>query len=163
MVRSRIGLILAIAALTGMPGFAQGGGATLHALAASASCPPTPPDILGPFYKPNAPARPSVGRGHVLKGTVRSAGGCASIPGARIEFWLAGPNGRYDDEHRATVIADPAGAYRFESNFPAGYGGRPPHIHIKVTADRYETLVTQYYPTSNEAEGIFDLVLAAAR
>lgn len=165
-MRSGIGPILAVAAaLTGMAGFAQGGStvATLQALAASASCTPTRPDILGPFYKPNAPARSSVGRGHVLKGTVRSAAGCAFIPGARIELWLAGPNGRYDDEHRASVIADPAGAYRLESNYPAGYGGRPPHIHIKVTADRHETLITQYYPAPNEAEGTLDLVLVAAR
>jgi virginiamycin B lyase len=126
---------------------------------AAESCEPTPPDQLGPFYVPNAPQRASVGQGHVLQGVVRSAADCAPIPGARIELWLAGPNGQYDDDHRATVLSDSDGAYRFESNAPPPYGGRPPHIHVRVTATGYETLVTQYYPQAGQAEGTFDLVL----
>jgi hypothetical protein len=51
------------------------------------------------------------------------------------------------------------GAYRFESNFPTAYSGRPPHIHIQVSADGSQTLVTQYYPGENQVEGTFDLVL----
>ncbi|ODS34248.1 MAG: protocatechuate 3,4-dioxygenase beta subunit [Candidatus Scalindua rubra] len=30
-------------------------------------CEPTRPDMLGPFYVPNAPERTSVGKGHILK------------------------------------------------------------------------------------------------
>lgn len=132
-------------------------------IATAASCTPTRPDDLGPFYMPNAPVRSSVGQGHVLRGVVRSAGGCIPIPGARIEFWLAGPDGRYDDAHRATEFTDSEGAYLFESNFPGHYTGRPPHIHVRVTAPRYEILVTQYYPAANEAHGTFDLVLRPLR
>ncbi|HEY4690756.1 MAG TPA: hypothetical protein VIK33_15680 [Anaerolineae bacterium] len=124
------------------------------------SCEPTPPDQLGPFYVPGAPERSSVGQGHVLSGVVRSSAGCSPIAGAQIEFWLAGSNGQYDDDHRATLFADAFGAYRFESNFPPPYSGRPSHIHIRVSANGYETLVTQYYPTDNQAEGTFDLVIA---
>lgn len=123
------------------------------------SCTPTRPDALGPFYKPNAPIRSSVGTGYVLTGTVRSAVGCTPLPGVRIEFWQTAPNGQYDDDHRATVIADREGRYRFESNFPPGYAGRPPHIHIRVTADRHQTLVTQHYPSPGQTQGTFDLVL----
>jgi len=131
----------------------------LPVIALAASCKPTPPDMLGPFYKPGAPVRSSVGKGYLLKGAVRSSKDCAPVAGARIEFWLAGPGGEYDDEHRATVIADASGAYRFESNFPPPYSGRPPHIHIKASAPGFRTLVTQHYPQKGAKEGSFDLVL----
>jgi len=127
------------------------------------ACAPTPPDALGPFYKPDAPVRDRVGQGHVLRGVVRSSADCAPIPGARIEFWLAGPDGRYADAYRATVFAGPDGSYRFESHFPPAYGGRPPHIHIRVSAPGYQTLVTQYYPSAGRTEGAMDLVLIPAR
>jgi len=117
---------------------------------------------LGRSYVPGAPVRSSVGPGHVLRGAVRSGADCAPIVGAQIEFWLAGPNGQYDDDHRATMFADASGAYRFESNFPPSYSGRAPHIHVRVSSDGYETLVTQYYPADGQAEGTFDLVLIPA-
>jgi protocatechuate 3,4-dioxygenase beta subunit len=127
------------------------------------SCPPTEADALGPFYKPGATERASVGRGYVLSGVVKSAGSCASIAGARLEFWLAGPDGNYDDDHRATLFVDETGAYRFESNFPPQYSFRPPHIHLRVTAKGYRTLVTQHYPVAGQTQGTFDLVLAPVR
>ncbi|OGW34567.1 MAG: hypothetical protein A2010_03800 [Nitrospirae bacterium GWD2_57_9] len=131
--------------------------------AAAANCKPTEPDMLGPFYKPNAPARSSVGKGYVLQGTVRSSKDCSSLPGATIEFWLAGPDGEYDDSHRATVRSDPAGTYKFESNLPQPYGGRPPHIHIRVSAEGFHTLVTQHYPKPGNTRARFDLVLVPSR
>jgi protocatechuate 3,4-dioxygenase beta subunit len=129
---------------------------------AAPACPPTEGDQLGPFYKPNAPVRSKVGTGHVLRGTVRSAADCRPIPGARVELWLAGPNG-YDDDHRATVIADGDGRYRFESDPPRRYEGRPPHIHLRVGQPGHRLLVTQHYPAQGRSEDTFDLVLAPAR
>jgi protocatechuate 3,4-dioxygenase beta subunit len=126
-------------------------------------CPPTEADALGPFYKPGAPSRSRVGRGYVLSGVVKSAGSCNPIAGAHIEFWLAGPDGNYDDDHRATVFVDDTGSYRFESNFPPKYSFRPPHIHLRVTAKGYHTLVTQHYPVAGQTQGTFDLVLAPVR
>ena len=107
-----------------------------------ADCKPTQPDMLGPFYEPGAPVRSSVGRGYVLSGAVLAATECKPIPNARIEFWLANPRGDYDDAHRATVLAGERGRYRLESNVPVSYGGRPPHIHVRVRAPGYEELVT---------------------
>src|SRR5512137_1533853 len=75
-------------------------------------CTPTPHDEIGPFYRPNAPVRSRIGSGYVLSGTVRSAATCRPIPGARIEFWQAGPDGNYGDAWRATVYADKRGRYR---------------------------------------------------
>jgi protocatechuate 3,4-dioxygenase beta subunit len=123
------------------------------------NCEPTPPDMLGPYYEPDAPVRTSVGSGYVLSGAVLAAGGCEPIPDARIEFWLANPEGEYDDAHRATVPAGAGGEYRFESNVPVSYGGRPPHIHIRVTAPGYRELVTQHYPEDGQTEANFDLIL----
>lgn len=134
-------------------------GALLPAAAADFKCAPTAPDSMGPFYKPDAPLRASVGTGYGLTGRVKSAHDCAPIPNARIEFWLTNPEGRYDDQHRATVVADDAGVYRFESNRPRDYGFRPPHIHIRVTADGFRSLVTQHYPEEGASNAAFDLVL----
>jgi protocatechuate 3,4-dioxygenase beta subunit len=139
----------------------------IFAVAAAAAapeykCPPTPEDALGPMYKPDAPERDTVGKGYVLAGVVKSARDCASIPGARIEFWLAGPDGNYDDDHRATVRVGQSGAYRFESNYPPKYSFRPPHIHLKVTAPGFKTLVTQHYPKQGQTQATFDLVLVPA-
>jgi catechol 1,2-dioxygenase len=124
-----------------------------------AGCEPTRPDMLGPYYEPNAPVRTSVGSGYVLSGSVLAAGGCEPVPDARIEFWLANPEGEYDEAHRATVLAGERGRYRFESNVPVSYGGRPPHIHIRVTAPGYRNLVTQHYPDAGQTQATFDLVL----
>lgn len=136
-----------------------GEGAKPSQMTKTGPCKPTPPDALGPFYTPNAPERTSVGKGHILSGVVRTSVDCSPIAGARIECWLAGPNGKYDDDHRATMFSDREGAYKFESNFPPPYSGRPSHIHMKITAKGFRTLVTQYYPNMGKTEGEFDLVL----
>jgi catechol 1,2-dioxygenase len=132
-----------------------------HAAGRSAECKPTQPDMLGPFYEPDAPVRTSVGRGYLLSGTVLGAAECKPIPNARIEFWLANSRGDYDDAHRATMFAEERGRYRLESNVPVSYGGRPPHIHVRVTAPGYEELVTQHYPERGLRKANFDLVLVA--
>jgi len=126
-------------------------------------CTPTPPDALGPFYKPDAPVRSSVGKGYVLNGFVRSSTDCRPIADARIEFWLAGPDAEYDDGHRATVHSDRTGRYSFESNVPPAYAGRPPHIHVRVSVKGFKTLVTQHYPAPSQKEARFDIVLVPAR
>ena len=75
--------------------------------AGQASCPPTAADAEGPFYVPNAPLRSVIGRGLVVTGTVRSAGSCTPIPGARLEWWQANTDGQYDDARRqGTRLAD---------------------------------------------------------
>ncbi|MGD1974135.1 MAG: hypothetical protein PVH37_01065 [Desulfobacterales bacterium] len=122
-------------------------------------CEPTPEDYLGPFYKAGAPFRSRVGEGYQLTGHVMSSGNCTPIAEAVIELWLTGPDGSYDDDHRATIFPNDSGQYQFESNFPPGYSGRPPHIHIRVSANGFRTLVTQHYPSAGQKAGEFDLVL----
>ena len=137
--------------------------ATIIISDAPLKCTPTPADSLGPFYVPDAPVRAKVGEGYVLSGTVRSAVDCAAVNGAKIEFWLAGPSDSYDEDHRATLFADGSGNYRFESNFPPGYGNRSPHIHLRVSAVGFNTLVTQHYLEAGTSGASFDLVLVPAR
>ena len=122
-------------------------------------CAPTEEDEMGPFYRPGAPLRSVVGHGHVLLGTVKAAVDCEPIAAALIEFWMTGPDGWYDDAYRAAVITGPSGNYRFESHYPGLYANRPAHIHIRVTAEGFETLTTQYYLQPEQRDGHFDLVL----
>lgn len=134
-------------------------GTTPVAEAAPSRCRATAPDSLGPFYEPGAPVRSKVGTGFVLRGRVLSAATCRPVRRARIEFWLVNEQGEYDDAHRAVVVAGADGRYRFESNKPIGYSGRPPHIHIRVAARGFRTLVTQHYPRASSTSAVFPLVL----
>lgn len=123
------------------------------------SCVATPFDEIGPFYRPGAPLRDKVGEGYILSGRVLSTEGCRPLPDSRIELWLVNSQGEYDDAHRATLISDRNGYYRFESNRPTDYVGRLPHIHLMVTADGHQQLITQHYPRQGQVVGTFDLVL----
>ena len=125
---------------------------------AATRCLPTRADALGPFYEPGAPVRSRVGRGYVLTGRVLNTR-CRAVPRARIELWLANSNGQYDDAHRATLFAGTRGGYRFESNRPPPYSGRPPHIHLRITARGFRTLVTQHYPRDGRTSAVFNIVL----
>ncbi len=126
-------------------------------------CQPTEEDEMGPFYRPGAPIRSSIGQGYLLSGSVLSAADCKPIAAARIELWQAGPNGRYDDAHRATLFSDRKGKYEFETDFAPPYFTRPPHIHIRVAVEGFQTLVTQHYLKKGTSRGTFDLVLVPVR
>jgi protocatechuate 3,4-dioxygenase beta subunit len=133
--------------------------AIISSPAAAFKCPPTPEDEMGPFYRPGAPLRSVIGSGYLLSGTVKSAADCAPIPSPLIELWQTGPNGRYDDAHRAAIITDASGEYRFETNYPGDYATRPPHIHIRVSAKGFQTLTTQHYLRRGATAADFDLIL----
>jgi len=130
------------------------------AAAPQTTCAPTDEDEMGPFYKPGAPYRTSVGTGYLLLGTVKSAQDCSPIPAALIELWMTGPEGRYGDEWRASLFSAENGTYYFTSHEPTFFGNRRPHIHIRVSAEGFIPLVTQHYPVQGAAEGLFDLVLS---
>jgi protocatechuate 3,4-dioxygenase beta subunit len=122
-------------------------------------CPPTPPDADGPFYRPNAPVRNSIGSGYGLTGVVKSAFDCARIGNAKIEIWMAGPDGVYGDAWRATLFSRANGRYYFSSHFPGQYGSRPPHIHLIANAPGFQELITQHYLQPGQQGALFDLVL----
>jgi len=126
-------------------------------------CQPTAEDAQGPFYRSGAPLRSRIGAGYLLTGEVKSAVDCRPLAGARIELWMTGPDGRYDERWRATTFSGRRGRYSLESYFPGRYGSRPPHIHIMVSAPGFTELITQHYPLPGTARGVFDLVLRPAR
>lgn len=128
-------------------------------MAAANRCAPTAEDEMGPFYRPGAPLRSTIGSGYLLSGTVKSAADCRPIAAPLIEFWQADTSGHYSDAHRAAIITDDDGRYRLETDAPAAYVSRPPHIHIRVSAKGFKTLVTQHYLKPGDKEAVFDLVL----
>ena len=131
------------------------------ALAQERSCTPTAPDMLGPFYKPNAPERARTGTGILVTGVVRSAKGCAALPGARVEWWSADERGEYRDDLRATQQTDADGRFTYETVSPGRYPGRPPHLHVRITAPRHKPLVTQLYPQPTQHSITTDFILTA--
>ena len=78
------------------------------------------------------------------------------VAGAQIDIWQCDQAGHYHhpgdgakaDKRfqgfgRVTVASD--GNYRFRTLRPAAYGGRAPHIHVKVKLGQRELLTTQLY------------------
>ena len=126
---------------------------------ASFQCQPTSEEEMGPFYRPGAPLRSVIGTGYLLAGTVKSAVDCTPIAGPLIEFWQAAPDGQYYDSHRAAIITGESGTYQLETDFPPEYFTRPPHIHIRVSAKGFQTLVTQHYLQPGSKSARLDLVL----
>ena len=151
-------LALAAAALLVMT--VAAGGGDFHA---AQQCRPTPPDMEGPFYVPDAPLRESTGSGLVVRGRLLGAPDCMPLPGGRIEWWQADRRGRYDDAHRGSQNAGADGTYRISTDFPGVYPGRPPHIHFKAFAPGHRPLTTQLYLRGGETEADFDIVLVPVR
>jgi protocatechuate 3,4-dioxygenase beta subunit len=119
---------------------------------ASHPCNPTLDDGVSPSYKPDAPVRTVVGHGHIVTGTVRSSVDCSPIPNAKLEFWPEEGELDHPDSSRATFLTDENGQYRFECN-------PPEHIHMRISADGFQTIGVNSYHPDGAAEGIFDIVL----
>lgn len=121
-------------------------------------CLETEDNILGPFYRPNAPFRtvlasPKEGEPLVINGSVLGTD-CNPIPSARLDIWQANADGVYDLTSpeflwRGQMLADDDGSYQFETIRPGWYRSgpdfRPRHIHFKVSNEGFEALTTQLY------------------
>jgi protocatechuate 3,4-dioxygenase beta subunit len=126
----------------------------------------TEDNIQGPFYRKLAPFRakvtPPLEAGTVLLITGRVWALDTRKPlEAVIDIWQANAAGRYDNDdrknppdpevfvNRARLRTDEQGRYEFESIHPGAYKDgsmwRPPHIHYRVQAAGYRTLITQLY------------------
>lgn len=159
--RRRLHLVAAAAAVVALP--------ALH-LGVRAQGPrlrPTPAQTEGPFYPVTLPAdsdadllangslRYAQGRPAWVEGSVSDVDGRA-LAGAVVEIWQCDHQGRYHhpgDGDRADrafqgfgrVEADREGRWRFRTIRPVAYGGRAPHIHVKVKLGTRELLTTQFY------------------
>ena len=125
-----------------------------HAIAAD--CTPTPHRTTGTHYKPVTMERTDVSKGVVVKGQIFSAPDCKPVVNAKVAHWQAGEQGRYLDRLRAYLFTDASGRYRFETEWP---NMQTPHIHFIVTADRYNTLETQWVGDERQKEIVFNMVL----
>lgn len=160
LARRRSLRLLAVAALIGMPAVHRGA-------AAQAARRLTPAQTEGPFYPVAIPAdsdadllangtlRYARGQPAWVEGTLADAAG-RPLRGGVVEIWQCDEQGRYHhpgDGDRADrafqgfgrSTADADGRWRFRTIRPVAYGGRTPHIHVKVKLGSRELLTTQLY------------------
>ncbi len=127
---------------------------------------PTTTDILGPFYRPGAPLRTELIRqgtkGQLLhfSGTVFAKDGKTPLKNSLVEIWHCDENGVYDntsDEYiyRAAFQTGSDGKYHFKTILPVPYmvgaeTTRPAHIHMRISGNTQQDLVTQVYFKGDE-------------
>lgn len=126
---------------------------------------PTPPQMEGPYFKPNSPERTSMldgpGTRLVLSGFVYGLT-CKPLPDVLLDFWMADNYGRYDNatyRFRGHQYTGADGSYRLTTIVPGLYPGRTRHIHVKAQAPGEPVLTTQlYFPgePGNNSDPIFD-------
>jgi catechol 1,2-dioxygenase len=117
-------------------------------------------DILGPFYRPDAPLRSDLveeglaGARITLRGQVFGPDCVTALPNAQVEIWHCDTLGEYDNEtaayrHRARLLTNAKGEYAFHTIVPGKYLNgklyRPSHIHYRVTEGRSNELISQIY------------------
>jgi len=126
----------------------------------------TTTDILGPFYRPNAPVRSDMriagdkGQKVILSGIVKHKDCKTPLKGATVELWHCSADGVYDNDspdfkYRAKTYSDQNGNYSFQTVLPVPYDvgdstTRPAHFHMLISAPGYQTLITQLYFKGDE-------------
>jgi protocatechuate 3,4-dioxygenase, beta subunit len=128
---------------------------------------PTPAQTEGPFYPVTFPKDSDYdllrngalsyaqGQSAWVVGSVTDLDG-RPVRGALVEIWQCDHTGHYHhpgDGNRADaafqgfgrVQVGADGQYRFRTIQPVAYGGRTPHIHVKVRLGSRELLTTQLY------------------
>ncbi len=142
----------------GAGGQGEGGGEPLV-------CTPSDDNILGPYYRPDAPFRDDltdpnmVGVRVTVKGSVLDET-CQPIAGALIDLWQADDDGGYDNDGnddpapnifvlRGRLYSGSDGHFSFLTIVPGHYLNgaqyRPAHIHVTVSAPGFNPLTTQLY------------------
>lgn len=117
-------------------------------------------DILGPYYRPNAPMRSDLtyeglkGTRIVLKGKVFKSDCETLVQDALVEIWHCNADGEYDNDtsafrQRARLNTNSKGEYSFTTILPGKYLNgklyRPAHIHYRVTEKNSKELISQIY------------------
>jgi catechol 1,2-dioxygenase len=138
-------------------------------------CAPTPENVEGPYYLPDAPFRERIatpetgGSKLTLAGTVFAQDCFTPLTGAVIDVWQTDASGEYDFSNkfrlRGRARADSKGIYRVETIVPGRYRAgrtyRPAHIHLRVSHPEGRTLVTQVYFRGDPELGRDPFVLPA--
>ena len=159
----------------GRDGTAAGRARQLPAAARARS--PTPSQPEGPFYPKTFPADRDSDLTQVLGRAARAQGTPLYLSGrvlardgrplgnATVELWQCDVHGRYhhagddgvprDDNFQGYGVAttDAEGRYAFKTIRPVPYGGRPPHLHLRVRAGGGSVLTTQIYIAGDALAG----------
>lgn len=124
---------------------------------------PTTTDVLGPFYRPGAPVRSNInpqgysGQIFHISGTVFKEDGKTPFKNSRVEIWQCDENKLYDNtsdefKYRGSQKTGADGKYHFIGMHPIPYPAgenseiwRPAHIHLLVSAEGQQDLITQIY------------------
>lgn len=118
----------------------------------------TTTDMLGPFFRENAPFRSDL-RAQTnsdevsinVKGRLFASDCKTPIGNALIDIWHCDENKDYDMKSeaykcRGRFYTDADGEYEFQTFIPPPYGGRPKHIHYMVhEVEGHQKLITQLY------------------
>ncbi|MGB1248671.1 MAG: hypothetical protein ACPG4Z_07280 [Chitinophagales bacterium] len=120
----------------------------------------TTTDILGPFYRANAPVTQDltfdgqVGTQVTIVGKVYTDDCETPLSDVKVEIWHADDEGEYDNNsndflQRAQWTTITNGEYQFKTIVPGRYLNgaqfRPHHFHFRVTHDTHKELVSQIY------------------
>ena len=115
---------------------------------------PTPPEVLGPFFKKGAPNQTNLrvagepGLPLKISGRILDSRG-EPVHDARVELWHADYKGIYDVagfRYRAKLALANATDYAVETIMPGHYPSRPvQHVHYLITAPGCKPLITQLY------------------
>ncbi len=123
----------------------------------------TTTDILGPFYRPNAPVRVNINpagyKGPLfhLSGTVYKSDGKTPFRDCLVEIWQCDEHQVYDNttddfRYRGAQRVGQNGKYHFITTNPVPYplraGSdiyRPAHIHMRISGEGQQDLITQIY------------------
>ncbi|OEV15899.1 dioxygenase [Streptomyces nanshensis] len=128
---------------------------------------PTPPQMEGPYFKPNSPRRTSLvtsgtpGVPLTVSGYVFGRS-CRPVSGALLDFWQADTNGSYDMAQyafRGHQFTGADGSFSLTTIVPGLYPGRTRHIHVKAQAPGGRVLTTQlYFPGEprNNTDALYD-------
>lgn len=114
----------------------------------------------GPFYTDNPPeiqnsllaSTDEQGDRMIISGRIFNLDCSEYIPNAVVDVWHADHEGDYDNNGynlRGKTTSNVQGFYMFETIKPGKYlngaAFRPAHIHFKITAPGYPTVITQLY------------------
>ncbi|MGA5099579.1 carbohydrate-binding protein [Streptomyces lavendulocolor] len=128
---------------------------------------PTPPQMEGPYFKPNSPRRTSLLESNTPGVRLTVTGyvfglACRPLSGVLLDFWQADVNGAYDNvgfRFRGHQFTGEGGAFTLTTIVPGLYPGRTRHLHVKLQAPGRPVLTTQlYFPGEprNNTDALFD-------
>lgn len=178
---SRKSLLKAAVAASAAPLIA-GGGVALARDTGSAGSPltptpacddgddPTPPQMEGPYFKPDSPLRTRLvtpgtpGTPLTVSGYVFGRA-CRPVAGVLLDFWQADAGGAYDMRgfaFRGHQFTGADGSFTLTTVVAGLYPGRTRHIHVKAQAPGRPVLTTQlYFPGEprNSTDPLYDPAL----